>query len=274
MKKFRGGSSIKQYGENVHSFLTSGSALAQIILAILFVVIVVLVYQLVKSGYNRISTYKESRILIKNGETLCPKTSLVLPAEQFHRSKNELGGIEFSWSFWMYIEDWSYKYGQWKHVLHKGNSNSWPNRAPGIWLHPRENTMRFYMNTYDSIAGNYIDIPSIPLRKWFQVVFSVNQITMDVYINGTLRKSHKFSGLPKQNFGDVYIMAFRGFDGYMSRVTYYNYAIPYSDIESDINKGPSAISCLSDSQRKMEQPPYLTSNWWTNSYQSGSPEYA
>jgi hypothetical protein len=274
MRNLIGGNKFKETGEKMKQFLTSGSLAAQIIIAILVIIIIILIYKLIVHFASSVKKYNESKVLINDGRTICSKTSLIVPAEKFHRSKNELGGVEFSWSFWMYIEDWSYKYGQWKHVLHKGNSNSWPNRAPGIWLHPRENTMRFYMNTYDSIAGNYIDIPSIPLRKWFQVVFSVNQITMDVYINGTLRKSHKFSGLPKQNFGDVYIMAFRGFDGYMSRVSKYNYAISYSDIEVDINRGPSAISCLSDSQRKMEQPPYLTSNWWTNSYQSGAPEYA
>ena len=55
------------------------------------------------------------------------------------RSDNEDGGIEFMYSFWTYIDDWSYKYGQWKHVMHKGNEDSRPNRAPGVWLHPRQN---------------------------------------------------------------------------------------------------------------------------------------
>jgi hypothetical protein len=274
MKLLKGGSKLSETGNNVKNFLTSGSVIAQIVLAIILILLIILIYKTIINFSSRWSNFKESKIVIKNGKTLCPKTSVVLPGEMFHRSKNELGGIEFSWSFWMYIEDWSYKYGQWKHILHKGNSCSWPNRAPGIWLHPRENTMRFYMNTYDSIAGNYIDIPSIPLRKWFHVVFSINQLTMDVHINGTLRKSLKFSGLPKQNFGDVYLMAFRGFDGYMSKVTYYTYAIPYSEIESNLNAGPGKIECMSDSQKRMEGPPYLTPNWWINSYQSGAPEYA
>ena len=41
----------------------------------------------------------------------------------------------------MFIDDWSYKYGQWKHVMHKGNESSWPLRAPGMWLHPKENIL-------------------------------------------------------------------------------------------------------------------------------------
>ena len=61
------------------------------------------------------------------------------------------------------------------------------------------------MNCYDSVAGNYLDVPNIPLNKWFHVTFSVNQLSMDVYFNGNLSKSHKFSSLPKQNYGDLFI---------------------------------------------------------------------
>ena len=268
MNFIRSGSNV---GQNALNFIKSSSIFSQIILAIIFIILVILKYKFILAILAKIYKFRQSRIFINNGDTICPKTSLIIPAEKFHKSKNELGGVEFSWTFWMYIEDWSFKYGQWKHILHKGNSSSWPNRAPGIWLHPRENTMRFYMNTYNSISGNYIDIPSIPLKKWFHVVFNVNQITMDVHINGTLRKSFKFTSLPRQNFGDVFVMAFRGFDGYLSRLTYYNYSIPYSEIEFLYNQGPNKVGCQND--KNLQRPPYLTNNWWINTYQSGAPEY-
>ena len=116
------------------------------------------------------------------------------------------------------------------------------------------------MNTYDSIAGNYIDIPNIPIKKWFHVTLSVNQLTMDLYINGNLRKSHKFTGLPKQNYGDIWIMNNRGFDGFLSRIVYYSYAIPYSEIEYLMDLGPGNLDC----GKKLDMPPYLTPGWWTN----------
>lgn len=268
------GGSIK---DDVVNFFKSGSILAQVIIAILAIIVVIIIYRCILSIVNRIIRWRQSKILLNGGNTICPKKSLVVPGEMFHKSKNELGGVEFTYTFWIFISDWSYKYGKWKHILHKGNSSSWPNRGPGIWLHPRENTMRFYMNTYDSIAGNYIDIPSIPINKWVHVVFSVNQITMDVHINGTLRKSHKFTSLPKVNFGDVFITSFRGFDGYLSKLTYYNYSIPYSEIESSLGGGPGYIKCSTDAAAAQnspnEKPPYLTPGWWINSYQSGAPEY-
>lgn len=263
-------SNIKLGGstQQVKNFFTSGSAVSKVVIAIIFIVVVLVIVQVIKAIFGGIHNYRYNRIWIENGKTLCPKTSVVVPGHLLHRSKNELGGAEFTYSFWMLVSDWSFKYGQWKHILHKGNSTSWPNRAPGIWLHPKENTMRFYMNTFDSVADNYIDIQNIPLNKWFHIVYSVNQLSMDVYINGTLRKSLKFSSLPKQNNGDLYIMNFRGFEGYLSRMAYFNYAIPYSDIEKLIVLGPSPISCSGSGNT----PPYLTPTWWTDTYQSGAPQ--
>ena len=196
------GNSAKDGAQKVGNWLKSGSAMAQIVLAILFICAVLIIVHAIRGAVSHVSYFKTSRVWINNGDTLCPKTPLVVPADKFRRSRNELGGSEFTYAFWMYIEDWSFKYGQWKHVMHKGNSSSWPNRSPGIWLHPKNNTMRFYMNTYNSVSGNFIDIQNIPLSKWFHVTFSVNQLTMDVYINGNLRKTYKFTSLPKQNFGN------------------------------------------------------------------------
>lgn len=269
------GGSVKRHfhhaANKTKRFLKSGSAASQIVLAILVILVVILIVHVLRTTVlGGLANFRESRVCVEGGKTLCPKTSIVVPGKQFHRSKNELGGSEFTYAFWIFIEDWSYKYGQWKHILHKGNSSAWPNRAPGIWLHPRENSMRFYMNTYNSIAGNYIDIQNIPLNKWFHIVFSVNQLTMDVYVNGNLRKSLKFTSLPKQNYGDLFIMSFRGFDGYLSRLCYYNYAVPYSEVEKLLEQGPAPIQCIG----KGEMPPYLTPTWWVSTYQSGAPEYA
>ena len=266
----RVGQGVKSGAHGAMNWLKSGSVMAQIVLAILFICAVLIIVHAIRGAISGVDYYRHSRVWINKGDTLCPKTPLVVPGDQFHRSRNELGGAEFTYAFWIYIEDWSFKYGQWKHVMHKGNSSSWPNRSPGIWLHPKNNTMRFYMNTYNSVAGNFIDVQNIPLNKWFHVTFSVNQLTMDVYINGNLRKTYKFTSLPKQNFGNFYAMAFRGFDGYLSRMVYYSYVIPYSEIEKLIDMGPAAIKCGMGTKL----PPYLAPQWWTSTDHMGPKDSA
>ena len=62
------------------------------------------------------------------------------------RSVNETSGMEFSYTMWLFCKDWTtYKKGQWKHILHKGDPESWPGRAPGIWFHPDYNILASYI---------------------------------------------------------------------------------------------------------------------------------
>jgi len=175
------------------------------------------------------------------------------------RSSNEKGGIEFSYSTWLFIDNYNYKLGQWKHVFHKGNDSSWPLRAPGVWLHPTKNALRVYMNSYDEIA-EHIDIENIPINKWFSLIMVMRGQTMDIYINGNVKKSLKLNSIPKQNYGDVYINAFGGFSGYLSRLRYYDYALNYSEIDAVNKAGPNLMPVAESN----ENPPYLTANWWTN----------
>jgi hypothetical protein len=181
------------------------------------------------------------------------------------RSLNEHQGLEFTYLFWVFVEDFTSKKscggaGNWKHILHKGNPTSYPNRAPGIWFHPNTNTMRVYMNTYTNISSNYVDIPNIPINKWYHFGLIVRENALDVYINGYLKKRVVLKGIPRQNFGDVYISQNGGFDGFLSRMRYYDYAIKYSEIESHLRMGPS--SKMPESMK--QKPPYLTPYWWFN----------
>ena len=122
------------------------------------------------------------------------------------RSKNEDEGMEFTYSYWFSINDMKYKSGEWKHMFHKGNKTSYPNRAPGVFIHPDKNSIRIYMNTFDNIL-EYVDIDDIPVKKWFCTTIilqnaknhsdmtkdvDVNEDPshiMDIYINGNLKKS-------------------------------------------------------------------------------------
>ena len=178
------------------------------------------------------------------------------------RSLNERSGLEFTYSLWLFIEDWEYKKGAWKHVFHKGNADSWPNRAPGVWLAPNDNDMRIYMNTFDNIA-QYVEIDNIPVGKWFHLGIVLKETTMDAYINGFLKKRVVMNGIPKQNFGNLYVNSFGGFSGYISRMRYYDYAVHFEQLEKDIETGPSMKMPYSAQQ----SPPYLAPYWWTSDYE-------
>jgi len=232
--------------------------------AIAIVLVLLLVY-FVKKIYNTYTDYKNSKPWVLKGTKRANKRMIVLqdPSKSgsttLGRSKNEEAGLEFTYIFWMFIDDWAVKYGQWKHVMHKGNDSSWPLRGPGIWLHPKDNAMRVYMNTFKEI-GEYVDIGNIPINKWFCVSVNLRQKNLDVFINGNLAKRKVLSSLPKQNFGDLFVNSFQGFSGYLSNIRYFDYYISYSEMSDHIRRGPSSMPCVDSN----EMTPYLSANWWTN----------
>ena len=174
-----------------------------------------------------------------------------------YRSDNEEAGAEFTYSFWFVIENLEYKYGEWKHMFHKGNKSSYPNRAPGVFINPTKNSIRVYMNTLNNIL-EYVEVDNIPIKRWVHMAIVLNGKYLDIYINGYLRKRHELSGVVKQNFGDLWLNLFGGFEGYMCRMRYYRRAIEYSEVESIVRNGPSKEACGDTG----ETPPYLDDNWW------------
>jgi hypothetical protein len=151
------------------------------------------------------------------------------------RSANATDGIEFTWSCWIFIKEITYD-GQYKCVFYKGNDYSsnpdkdngsglnFPNNAPGLYIAPNTNNLVVFMNTF-RVINEQVTITDIPINKWVNVLIRCQNTTLDVYINGTIAKSLQLRGVPKQNYGNVFVAANGGFSGYISNLWYYNYAL-------------------------------------------------
>ena len=64
----------------------------------------------------------------------------------------------------------------------------------------------------------------------------------------------------KQNNGDLWVNLFGGFDGYLSKLRYYDEALEYEEIQGIVKEGPSKIITADTG----ELPPYLDNDWWKN----------
>jgi hypothetical protein len=185
------------------------------------------------------------------------------------RSKDKQDGIEFTWSTWLYINDLTYKEGQYRHVFHKGNDNikfdgskvgmNFPNNGPGLYLGPKENTIVIVMNTFDNI-GEEIVVDNVPVKKWVNVILQCDGHNLDIYINGTLARRHVLDGVPKQNYGDVYVAMNGGFDGYISELQYFNSDIGLAKIHSIVKEGPNLK--MNNSNLTDSVPSYLSTRWY------------
>ena len=199
------------------------------------------------------------------------KTSMIVsqhPGEEgsvtLYRSNNQ-EGAEFTYTTWLLINSMEENYGKWKHVFHKGskstdsekNPTSIINKAPGVFIHPEKNSLRIYMNTYDN-SEEHVDIDNIPIKKWIHLSIVLNHNFLDIYINGLLKHRKDLVSLPRQNYGEVWTGLLGGFEGYLSKLRYYNYALEFNEIEDLVKEGPSKGACGDTG----ENPPYLDDDWW------------
>ena len=165
-------------------------------------------------------------------------------SKTIYRSVDATNGIEFTWSVWIFIENLQTNSGIYKHAFSKGNSDLkengliYPNNAPGLYIAPNTNALVVMMNTFHVINEEII-IPDIPLNKWINVIIRCQNTTLDVYINGTITRSINLIGVPKQNYGDVYVGMNGGFAGNISNLWYYNYALGTAAIQNISEYGPN-----------------------------------
>jgi hypothetical protein len=256
------GSTFNQFTTNSYidatqEFLNSNSVVAQIafLLLVLFVFIILLRLGISLLGYFLAPSGSPKLI----DGMVDAKQLIVIPQDPesegsvtISRSVNATDGIEFTWSVWIYIDDLTYNSGNYRCVFYKGNDYAknpnatnqesqglnFPNNAPGLYIAPNTNKLVIMMNTFN-VINEEIDVDDIPLNKWVNVIIKCQNNTLDVYINGTIIKSHQLHGVPKQNYGDVYVAPNGGFSGYISNLWYYNYALGTAEISRISSKGPN-----------------------------------
>lgn len=255
-------------------FLESNSLVAKVAFLLLILVVFVLA---TKAGANFLAwifSYNKSPYLFSGMRDA--KTMLTIPQDPnssgsipVMRSDNKQEGIEFSYSVWMFIESLTHNQGQYKHVFHKGNDDinytnkpygmNQPNNAPGLYIDPDTNALVVVMNTFNDVEEK-VRIPNIPMNKWVCVQIVVEDHQLDVYINGKLAKRLILKGVPKQNYGDVYVTMNGGFDGYLSELRYFSYALGTGKIQSIVDEGPNLQ--MSGDMITNGKPRYLSLRWF------------
>ena len=268
-----------KYVNSTQDFFESNSLVAKIafLLLVFFVFVILLRLGISLMGYFLAPT--DSPRLI-NG-TVDAKQLIVIPQDPssegaitISRSVNATEGIEFTWSVWVFIDDLTYNSGKYRCVFYKGNDYAtnpnteesqqglnFPNNAPGLYLAPNTNNLIVFMNTFN-VINEQVVIDDVPLNKWVNVIIRCQNNILDIYINGTITKSHHLHGVPKQNYGDVYVAPNGGFSGYISNLWYYNYALGTNAISRLVRTGPNLSMQGANGAFNLKNPNYLSLRWF------------
>lgn len=287
----------ERFFSSTNEFLNSNTLIAKATFLLLIIILFVFLFYVFSKIIIFFLTPSENPYIVKGmkdaTQTLViPQASSNKSSIPIYRSKNEYDGIEFTYTFWIYVNDLNYNENtDFKHVFHKGSISSnksekgiyYPNNAPGVYLYTgkknlSENLIDNYpilgmlirMNIYhdSNDENNYmkyyddIHVDGIPIKKWVGVVIRLTgQNIVDVYINGTLTKRHKLSNIVKQNYDNIYINLGGGFAGNLSNLKYYNYAIGTYEIYKITSNGPN-LTMSENTSIKKSKPYYLSSQWY------------
>jgi hypothetical protein len=106
------------------------------------------------------------------------------------------------------------------------------------------------MTMDDSVAGGIAnqpmcDLPEIDLQRWVLVSVVMSGRTVDVYLDGKLQRSCMLPSYFKVDTASplvAKVLQFNGFDGYLSRVNAYNYALNPDQVYRLYMAGPSGTN--------------------------------
>jgi hypothetical protein len=288
------------------SFLFGSGTIPQVLLALVAGLVLFITLYSFESLVVAFNGYANSKsVLVPNTS---PSSSAIVVVQDpklpdpkmILASDNERTGYEFTYSFFLYVDPATMNTAGdtvdvLKQVFYKGYSKPFPLLGPGVFVRSSTNTMRVFMNSYKSWYS-YVDIPNIPLAKWFHTAIVFRANNLEVYVNGNMAgRISMESTAPYQNYENLVIFGGNTYDsteatkyknqgtgdaekfkvgpaiiGQISRLSYYRYALSFSEIQANVNEGPSSqIDLPAGASPGSFLNNTLTDSWYTAG--SGSP---
>jgi hypothetical protein len=285
-----------EYANGALGYIVGPGLVPQLLLTVLCIVAVSTVITIFETVVDAVRKFDRQTNVLFADTTPARLTITQSPKGDnlIYNSENEVNGMEFSYSMYLFISPETFEEtssescgttstgsAKLKHIMHKGSKDGFPLMAPGLFVHGDKNTLRIYMNS-STKWDNYVEVPNVPVGKWFHIVVVMKGKYLDVFVNGNVTVRHEFPSVPKLNYGSIYVMTPVKFPknasdnvdvgdfkldsaakGMVSRLKYYAYALNYSQIDGLLREGPSK-NIVSNSYS--EVPPYFHDDWWVNKY--------
>lgn len=179
-------------------------------------------------------------------------STVIVPGDQAPPESGPQGG-NYGIQWWMFIQDWDYKFGEKKPIIRRGSEGVF---NPYIYLGETDNTMFVNISVFPHGADSsgstapssvgatgptddsfVCKVPNVPLQKWFAVSVSVSGRNLDIYLDGLLVRSCLLPGVPKTPTGSLEIMPGGGFSGSVIDLFHYSRALVPADAQMFVAKG-------------------------------------
>ena len=178
--------------------------------------------------------------------------------------------IDFTFSIWIYVDNWQYQYSKPKVIFRRTNSAT-NTLSPSVALAPSTNDLDISLTTFSATSTSNVDnwsIQNIPIQKWCNIIISTNTRAVDTYIDGKLVNTHVLEGVPSTDKNaPIFVTPDGGFAGETSKFRYYSRSISPREAYDIYREGPGS-NWLSDmlSQYKLKFA-FLKNNEEINSFE-------
>lgn len=264
------------------NFLESNSLVAKLAFIILVIFVFVIILKLGTALLQYLFSPSQDPILLDgmiegDNQKIISVDPNKPDAKPVIRSINQNDGLVFTWSLWLYFKEpqFNNKFcpndtcmpdgNTFSHIFNKGSSTAndigimEPNNGPGVYVSNDYRKLAVVMNTFEK-ADHMIIIDDIPIEHWICLIIRMDQHRLDVFFNGVLSKSVILSDVPKQNYEDVNIALNGGFQGYISELQYFAYALGANKIQEILNNGPNLNNLDKLLNNKIAD--YLSFRWY------------
>ena len=180
------------------------------------------------------------------------KKKMVIDGSHFPKGSS----ADYTYSMWINVSNWNYRAGESKAILSRKNSDNLP--APYISLGANLNNIEVSLATYAKKSGgsqiHNCSLDNIPLQSWANIIVTLNNRALDLYLDGKLVRTCVLPGVPKQSTGQSLVVCeppqggSGGFDGYISNVNYLSRPVNPREAYAIYREGPGG------------------SNWFTNMF--------
>ena len=289
-EKAMGTSSDSTINSASKDFLQSNNLITKFAFILGILIIFMYVLRFIISFIGWMFTPSNSPYLIKGISDANESRTINVDPNEYNskpimRSNNELKGIEFTWSVWLYINELSSDSVNYKTIFVKGDIDTdtkhrdlYLTSGPGLYISTAgnkdngtiKNQIKVAMNVYNHAAtqkSHLIDeviVGDIPHKKWVNVMIRCEGNMLDIFINGMIVKRQKLKGIPRQNYHNIHVSPGGApFDGYISDLRYWNESLGTNAIYSIISNGPNTKNFNNSANSKNTYPRYFATSWFT-----------
>ena len=147
-----------------------------------------------------------------------------------HEDLEQSSSVNSAYSLWFYVKDWNDNYGNTKVLFTRLDGSS---HGLKVNLGTYENKLDVILSYYDPDSSGKLThtctVYDVPIQAWNSLVLSIEQKSVDIFMNGKLVKSCLLPGVPFiDSQSDVVITpkpTTQQFSGFTASFKYYTFPV-------------------------------------------------